>query len=157
AAWGGRQTTSLPGEELIEHRRRQPHARDQRIIHQAGSRVLVAEQVPHLGFQDREQIHALPFALVAGRGELAVVGGSRIDEPAPATAPCRRRPTSAIHGPALWPRPGHSLTWSLAPGRGRRADGLAGRTCARPRAALTPSSAAAAPRGTVGFSSRGRS
>jgi len=48
--------------------------------------VLVAEQVAQLMFEGGQQVHVRRggLALVAGRGELAVGGGRRIDEPAPA-------------------------------------------------------------------------
>src|SRR5262249_14839338 len=61
-----------------------PGANGQRPGHTAIWSVLQAEDVAHLVTDDRQQVHVILFALVAGRGELAVVMRRRIDEPAPA-------------------------------------------------------------------------
>jgi hypothetical protein len=74
--------------------------------HHAPLGVVAAEEVTDLVLQDREQVHAVILALVAGRGELGVVSLRRqVDESAPA---CRaaKNPLAAFWSRAINRRSG---------------------------------------------------
>jgi hypothetical protein len=61
---------------------RSPGAGGQGIDHHASVFMLVAEQMAHFVLQGSQQVHSVLLALVAGRDELGIVMGRRIDESA---------------------------------------------------------------------------
>src|SRR5262249_51581603 len=62
------------------------YPRCQRDIHQTVVRMVVAQQVAPLKLQDREQVHVVLFALIAGQGDLPVVPRRSVHDPAPPAA-----------------------------------------------------------------------
>ena len=74
------------GKKLIHLVRRRclPNTGRHRVVHQTAVRVLVAEQVAQLVHHDRQQVHAVLLARIAGRSGLGIVPRGLVQEPAPA-------------------------------------------------------------------------